>query len=217
MTPLRSAQRLATANVLRERRAVDAASGPTSCGSWAGLNVYGSVVTSHQWPPAAAIGCTRLQLEPLGLEHAGELFHALDDEGLHEFIGGRPATEAEMAARVGRQVRGVSSDGAHGWCNWVVRDRQSESVVGTVQATFRQEAADRVAAEIAWVIATPHQSRGFASEAAVGMAHWLFANGANVLIAHVHPNHYASARVARRVGLRPTAVVVDGETLWSTA
>ena len=183
----------------------------------AGLSVYGSVVNFRQWPPAAAIGCARLQLEPLGLEHARELFHALNDEGLHEFIGRRPATEAEMAVRVSRQVRGVSSDGSQVWCNWVVREHETESVVGSVQATFRQVAPHRVVVEIAWVIAAPHQSRGFASEAAIGMAHWLFANGANVLIAHVHPNHYASVGVARRVGLKPTAVLVDGETLWSTA
>jgi RimJ/RimL family protein N-acetyltransferase len=181
------------------------------------LNVYGSVVNTHNWPPAETIGCARLQLESLGLEHAGELFHALNDERLHEFTGGRPATETEMAARVSRQVHGFSSDGTQGWCNWVVRDRQTESVVGTVQATFCTKSTNRVIAEIAWVIATPHQTRGFASEAAIGMAQWLIANGANVLIAHVHPGHHASVGVARRVGLKPTAVLVDGETRWSTA
>ncbi|WP_407344268.1 GNAT family N-acetyltransferase [Pengzhenrongella phosphoraccumulans] len=173
-------------------------------------------MTSPRWPAAETIDCARLVLEPLRREHAGDLFRVLDDERLRGFIGGRPATEAELAARVTRQIRGTSSDGAQGWCNWVVRHRQTGSVIGTVQATLRTEAPERVAAEVAWVIATPQQSHGFASEAATGMARWLLANGANVLIAHVHPDHQASGRVARRIGLTPTAVVVDGETRWST-
>lgn len=118
-----------TANVPRARRAVAGRRrGQTSPGARAGAERlrFGRELSSvaarrTQWPltPAAAIGCARLQMEPLGLEHARELFHALNDEGLHVFIGGHPATEAEMAARVSRQVRGVSSDGSQGWCNWV--------------------------------------------------------------------------------------------------
>ncbi|RYV52659.1 alpha/beta fold hydrolase [Pengzhenrongella frigida] len=173
-------------------------------------------VDPRAWPVAESVETTRLVLEPLNVAHTAELVRVLDDERLHEFIGGRPATRTEMSARVARQVRGASGDGSQGWCNWVVRHRRSGSAVGTVQATIQAE-PERVVAEIAWVIASPHQLQGFASEAATGMAHWLFAHGVDVLVAHVHPDHQGSNGVARRVGLAPTAVMVDGEVCWSTA
>ena len=35
------------------------------------------------------------------------------------------------------------------------------------------------------------------------------------MIAHIHPEHRASQRVARAVGLVPTTQVVDGEVRWA--
>jgi hypothetical protein len=34
------------------------------------------------------------------------------------------------------------------------------------------------------------------------------------VVAHVHPGHLASQRVASAAGLSPTTDVVDGETRW---
>jgi len=34
------------------------------------------------------------------------------------------------------------------------------------------------------------------------------------LVAHIHPDHLASARVAERLGLAPTDAVQDGEVRW---
>jgi len=38
-----------------------------------------------------------------------------------------------------------------------------------------------------------------------------------VITAHIHPRHTASARVAERAGLFPTAEEVDGERAWRLA
>jgi len=43
---------------------------------------------------------------------------------------------------------------------------------------------------------------------------WLTSLGVGRLQADVHPDHEASARVARRLGLVPTSTVVDDEILW---
>ena len=58
------------------------------------------------------------------------------------------------------------------------------------------------------------QGRGLATEAATAMADRLTAAGVTRLVAHVHPDHAASARVAERLGLRRTDVVEDGEVRW---
>ncbi len=79
-----------------------------------------------------------------------------------------------------------------------------------MQATIRP---DRVA-EVAWVVFTPFQGRGYAREAAVALVDWLLAGRADAVIAHIHPEHAASGAVARAAGLRPTAERHEGEVRW---
>jgi RimJ/RimL family protein N-acetyltransferase len=167
------------------------------------------------WPRAEPIETARLTLEPLRLEHAEEMAPALDDQRLHEYIGGRPETVERLRARYARQLAGHSADGAQGWLNWIMRQRASGACVGTVQATLVDGPAGR-AAEVAWIVAVAHQRQGYAQEAAAGMTAWLRRHGADLLVAYVHPRHEASAIVARRLGLEPTAAVRDGEVRWSS-
>jgi RimJ/RimL family protein N-acetyltransferase len=154
-------------------------------------------------------------LEPLAPEHADELAPVLDDPSLHRFIGGEPLGLEELRARFARQARGRSPDGRDWWLNWVARERFSDRPVGTVQATVSGTDADRVA-ELAWVIASRDQGRGFAKEAVALIASWLGERGVSRLRAHIHPRHEASMAVARSIGLAPTDVVVDGEVRWES-
>jgi RimJ/RimL family protein N-acetyltransferase len=164
-------------------------------------------------PGGALLRTTRLDLEPLRVEHADELAPLLDDPGLHRFTGGAPAGLPELRARYTRQAVGRSPDGSQQWWNWVLRLRDTGVAVGTVQATVTGTDGVRTA-EIAWVVAVSYQRQGLATEAARGMVAWLRAEGVTVVRAHVHPQHVASAAVARAVGLAATDIVVDGETRW---
>ena len=171
-------------------------------------------MTPHRdWPVAEVIETARLVLEPLRVDHATEMAPLLDDQSLHTYIGGHPPTFEELRDRYGRQVAGRSADGEQGWLNWIVRDRDSGAAVGTVQATMWR--AGRITAEVAWVIASRHQGQGYAGEAAAAMAGWLREHGADLLVAHVHPEHRASARVAERLGLTAGEVREDGEVRWT--
>lgn len=160
-----------------------------------------------------ALTTERLRLEPLRVDHAAEMAILLDDAGLHTFTGGKPATSDELRDRYTRQIVGRSSDGAQRWHNWVARERASARAVGFVQATVEDEDGKSVA-EVAWVIGTAYQGRGYAREAAAAMTAWLRSHGVDVLVAHVHPHHEASMAVARALGLHPTRTVVDGEVRW---
>jgi RimJ/RimL family protein N-acetyltransferase len=172
------------------------------------------VVTGEAiWPAAEVIETERLLLEPLRADHAVEMAAVLDDQRLHDFIGGRPATLEELRARYIQLVAGHSADGSQGWLNWVVRHRRSGVAVGTVQATLRSNGG--VTADVAWVIAAAHQGQGYAKEASAAMTRWLCHRGVDALIAHVHPTHEASIRVARYLGLTPTDMVEDGEVRWT--
>ncbi|MCX5297117.1 GNAT family N-acetyltransferase [Streptomyces sp. NBC_00193] len=151
----------------------------------------------------------RLTLLPLEASHAAEMAAVLGDPELHAFIGGTPLTESELRTRYTRLVAG-SPDPAVTWCNWVVRLDSEDCLTGTVQATVSGDTA-----ETAWVVGTPWQRRGIAVEATRAMVEWLGKEaGVCTVIAHVHPDHTASAAVATRVGLTATDRVEDGEIRW---
>jgi RimJ/RimL family protein N-acetyltransferase len=153
---------------------------------------------------------TRLRLEPLTVDHAAAMVQVLADQSLYEFTGGSPPTLDELTARYTRQSLGRSPDGSEQWLNWVVV--LADEPIGYVQATVVGSEA-----EIAWVISPAHQGHGFATEAAAAMVDRLTASGVTRLVAHVHPDHDASARVAARLGLRRTDVVEEGEVRWVLA
>jgi RimJ/RimL family protein N-acetyltransferase len=138
----------------------------------------------------------------------------LGDDALHEYIGGAPPTFVELRARYARQVAGRSPDGARGWLNWIARERERRTVVGSVQATLSLEDRD-IVSEVAWLVGAAHQRQGFATEAAAAMIDWLGRRGVVAFAAQINPRHAASIGVARHIGLEATGVVVDGETRWT--
>jgi RimJ/RimL family protein N-acetyltransferase len=165
-----------------------------------------------RWARETPLEGQRLSLEPLQVDHAAEMALVLGDTELHRFTGGEPATRAGLVETYMRQVAGPA-DPTQQWLNWVVRRRADEQPVGTVQATIGR-ADGKLVAEVAWVIGTAHQGRGYAVEAAQLMVSWIRAQGDVRVIAHVHPDHDASAAVAHSVGLVPSDTVVDGEVRW---
>lgn len=160
----------------------------------------------------ATITTERLQLVPLRTEDADEMIAVLGDERLHEFIGGRPLTPIELRDRYIRLAAGSPSPDEV-WLNWIVRRHADSQPIGTVQATITSNGGRR-AAYVAWVIGIEWQHQGFASEAARALVDWLWQRGADDDVAHIHPDHRASAAVARRAGLHPTDAEVDGEQVW---
>ncbi|MER5478646.1 GNAT family N-acetyltransferase [Streptomyces sp. NPDC002734] len=163
---------------------------------------------------AGSIPTNRLVLLPLRVEHAEEMAAVLGDPALHAFIGGEPETPQGLRWRYRRLVAG-SCDPAVGWLNWVVRLRAASCLTGTVQATVHFDGPDTVA-EVAWVVGTPWQGRGIAGEAAHALVDWLGRQGVRTVVAHIHPDHAASAAVATAAGLEATDECHDGEIRWVT-
>ncbi|RLU81802.1 GNAT family N-acetyltransferase [Streptomyces griseocarneus] len=161
---------------------------------------------------AQAVDTARLALLPLRVEHAEEMAAVLSDPALHTFIGGTPHTPQALRSRYQRLAAG-SPDPAVSWLNWVIRLRDEDCLTGTVQATIGPSGHGPTA-EIAWVVGTPWQGRGIASEAARGLVDWLDGQAVRTVLAHIHPEHPASAAVATAAGLTPTGEWHDGEIRW---
>jgi RimJ/RimL family protein N-acetyltransferase len=152
----------------------------------------------------------RLLLSPLQPEHADELFPVLNDNRLHMFTGGTPLGLEELRRRYSALASRSSPDGAEIWLNWTVRRVSDRAVVGLIEATVSERSAF-----IAWVVGRLWQKSGYASEAAQAAVQWLFASlDIDMVVAHIHPAHIASERVAARAGLTVTHEVVDGERVW---
>ncbi|MFJ5109305.1 GNAT family N-acetyltransferase [Streptomyces sp. NPDC088551] len=185
---------------------------------------------------ATVIDTERLTLLPLRVAYAEEMAAVLADPALYAHTGGTPPTVEELRTRYARQAAG-SPDPEVVWGTWMIGireeaqeegQRSAESCAGSsaghgptghvlagyVQATIGPDGDGRTA-ELAWVVGTAWQGRGIATEAARGLVRWLKGQGVRSLVAHIHPDHGASAAVAKAVGLAPTGERHDGEVRWS--
>lgn len=170
-------------------------------------------------PAAEPIATGRLTLEPLTVEHAEEMLAVLAAPELYTFIGGSPPTLPALRARYRQMVAGPPAGRQVGWLNWVIREQQDDRLAGTVQATIWPVPGDDarpafLRASVAWVVGTRWQGRGIATEAARALLGWLRERGVTAIMATIHPGNAASAAVAQRAGLVPTADVVDDEIVW---
>jgi RimJ/RimL family protein N-acetyltransferase len=150
-------------------------------------------------------------LVPLTANDAVELAPLLDDSSLHEFTGGKPDSLPALKARYRRLEAGAPPGSGEEWMNWVIRRREDDQAIGTAQATVR----DRTAV-VAWVVARPWQRSGYGRAAARALVAWAHGRNGLTVIAHIHPAHVASERVARSAGLIPTSDWTTGERVWST-
>jgi RimJ/RimL family protein N-acetyltransferase len=157
------------------------------------------------------ITADRVLLTPLAVTDAEAMVAVLGSPELYRFTGGAPPTLVELRDRYRRQVGGRSADGRQEWRNWIIRGEPGGPPAGYVQTTIDDDGSR---AEIAWVVGLEWQGQGLASAAARAVVGWLAARGVRLVQAHIHPDHGASAAVARSVGLAPTDVFEDGERLW---
>jgi RimJ/RimL family protein N-acetyltransferase len=154
---------------------------------------------------------TRLDLWPIRREHAPEMFRVLASPELYTYTGGKPPPSVDYVARWFQSWESRRSpDGSELWLNWVVRERVHGDAVGYVQASVEETVS-----AVAWVIGTPWQQRGYASEAAAAIVEWLNRLGESRFRACVKPTHIASQRVAQHLGMHVTDQWIDGEEVWS--
>ena len=154
----------------------------------------------------------RLELTPMVEGDSDALFALLKDPEIHVFTGGHPPEAADnLRAKIRRRESRRSPEGDELWLNWTLRLKSDQSVVGYAQAGVKEGQAD-----LAWVIGIPFQGLGYASEASRHVSKWLRSRlHVREFRANIHPDHVASHKVARSVGLRPSREHTDeGEQVW---
>ena len=115
-----------------------------------------------------AIETTRLLLLHLQPDDAIEMAAVLADAELYAFIGGSPPTPEALEARYRGWLLGAPRP-EEAWHNWIIRLRDGGAAIGHLQVTVIDSGRK---ADIAWVVGTPWQRRGYATEAATALVAW---------------------------------------------
>lgn len=145
-----------------------------------------------------AITTPRLVLTPLERGDLRELHALYSDPELMRWITGRARTPRETGLRLRKDVRHHRE---HGFGLCLGREREGGGVVGRfgVEPVVTERGLE---GELAWMVATPFQRRGFATEATEAFVdHALRELELVRLFAVCHPENEASLRVMARLGL----------------
>ncbi len=158
------------------------------------------------------IGTARLLIEPLRRAHARELHLALREPRIYDYVPEAPTPSIRaMALRIQRRTRGPPTGSPERWLNWVVRQRTSRRVIGTLQATVR---ADRHRASVAYLFAPEYWGRGYASESLGALLASLRAqDGIATFEARVDARNDRSIRLLHRLGFTIIRTVPHAEFL----
>ncbi len=159
--------------------------------------------------PEDALETARLTLEPLRPDHAAALYPGLRDGSLYRFIPqDPPASIARLEERYRRVSTRRSPDGQEAWLNWALRLRDTTEYVGTLEATVHPINT----ATVAYLLFTPHQRRGYASEGLTALLGLLFDGyGVDAVAAEIDTRNAPSIALVERLGFARTAthVVAD--------
>lgn len=151
------------------------------------------------------IDTERLRLRP---HHDGDLPAMVmmwSDPGVVRFIGGRPFSPDEIAARLAR-YRAMWPAHGHGY--WAVEDRESGTFLGEMGlARFGRDLGPEFDdwPEAGWVLSRPAWGRGIATEGVAALLGWADGTfGAARTVCMIEEGHAVSRRVAERFGFTPS-------------
>jgi len=123
------------------------------------------------------------------------------DPEVQRFLGGCWSSDV-FAATLDRQLR---SQARFGFCKWRVHLKDGTFVARAgVEPWLREGEGCGAEAEIGYAFKRAYWGQGLATEAAAGIAAWVFANtGYDHLIGFTEPENAASQQVLTKIGMRP--------------
>jgi RimJ/RimL family protein N-acetyltransferase len=161
--------------------------------------------------PDYPIRTPRLLLRPLTAADADDLLVYQSDPDVCRYIPYEPRTRAEIATRLADPTRNRSVLDEAGQALLVgVEMRDGGRVIGDL--TLAWISAEHRSGELGWVLDPAHQGRGYATEAVAALLPLAFDDlGLHRVVARIDARNTASAGVARRLGMRREAHLVENE------
>lgn len=150
----------------------------------------------------------RLRIEPLRPDHAPKVVEALGDTRLYTYLPDDPPSLESLQRRYDFLANGRSPDGEEQWLNWIVFLVDSETPVGTFQATLPKGKEGA----FAYMVFPPFWRQGYAREMAICVIDHLFATqNLPGLFAEIDTRNLASIRLAESLGLTHVATTRDAD------
>jgi ribosomal-protein-alanine N-acetyltransferase len=148
--------------------------------------------------PARVRFTVRLRLEPIGAQHAEDLWHLFADPAVAEWYGG-VWTFARAQREAARMATAWETDGVYKWMAYL---RSTGALVGR-GGLSRVQIAGQERLEIGWALLRPFWGLGFATE--IGRAGVAFAFeelGADEVVSYTETRNARSRAVMERLGFR---------------
>lgn len=160
----------------------------------------------------APLATARLALEPMTAAHAVELFAALQDPAIYQWIWlGPPASLEALRERWAALESRVSPDGREAWLYWVARG--PDGCLGWIDVTIDREAGREVATNVGYVLVPGAWGQGYATEMVRAVVAHLAACGVARFVALVTAGNVASERVLAKAGFAFTRVLPGNDTI----
>ena len=112
----------------------------------------------------------RLRIEPLQEQHAGLVYAQQLNADLYTYIPQDPLEISELKRRYTFLQNGISPDGSEYWLNWVAFMHETNTPIGTFQATIPKNGN----AMLGYTIFRQFWRRGFAKEMSSGLITYIF-------------------------------------------
>ena len=112
----------------------------------------------------------RLQMKRVQMQLASITWPILNDPKLYIYLPEDPPSLAELEKRFSFWEPGISPDQSEYWLNWVLKDLESQLIVGTIQAGVHRESK---VATIAYMLGSNFQRKGYAFEAIAALIQFL--------------------------------------------
>jgi RimJ/RimL family protein N-acetyltransferase/8-oxo-dGTP pyrophosphatase MutT (NUDIX family) len=151
----------------------------------------------------------RLRLEPIGPEHADDLWRLHRDEAVARWYGKTWTREGALRYATRRAEQWE----AHGVDKWIAYDRASGELVGRGGLSRKEDEPERL--EVGWTVRSDLWGRGYATEIGrAGLALAFDELGADEVVAFTGPDNQRSRAVMERLGMGdPRDIVYMGDAV----
>lgn len=106
----------------------------------------------------------KLQLEPLNINHAPEMFEVLKDPLIYQYIPDMPPSSLEVLIKRYKFLSDESSSESNQlWFNWLIRIKNTNECAGYIQATTYPDNTG----DFAFVLSSKYWGQGIAYEASL--------------------------------------------------
>lgn len=145
----------------------------------------------------------RLLLREIKIADAEAMFQYRSDPQIYKFQNWKPRTLKEVSEFISSNIAKIPNT-PNTWYQVGIYVKETNNLAGDIGLHFI--GSDNMQVEIGYTLSLEHQSKGYATEAVIGIINYLFNNlHKHRIIASLDPDNSKSIALLERIGLRKEA------------